>query len=118
LDRVQIQQVFVNLLSNAVEAMHAVPADQRRISIRTLLDETAVETIVSDRGVGLPADAAMRIFDPFVTTKPEGLGMGLSIVRTIVEAHGGRLWATSNREGGANFHLVLPLTDGTLHEKR
>ena len=111
-DRVQIQQVLVNLLSNAVEAMQTSPADMRRITIRTSLRDEAVEVVVSDRGVGLPPGSETKIFEPYVTTKPEGLGMGLSIVRTIVEAHGGRLWATSNPEGGAAFHFTLPLEDG------
>lgn len=111
-DRVQIQQVFVNLLTNAVEAMHTVPADVRQIVIRTLLGEKAIEIVVSDRGMGLPAENPAQIFEPYVTTKPEGLGMGLTIVRTIVEAHGGKLWATANPEGGAAFHFTLPLGEG------
>ena len=111
-DRVQIQQILVNLLSNAVEAMQTSPADMRRITIRTLAGDAAVEVAVSDRGVGLPPGSETKIFEPYVTTKPEGLGMGLSIVRTIVEAHGGRLWAKSNPEGGAAFHFTLPLEEG------
>jgi two-component system, LuxR family, sensor kinase FixL len=110
-DRVQLQQVLVNLLSNAIEAMQASPADTRRITIRTSLDEATVEVVVSDRGVGLPPGSKTKIFEPYVTTKPQGLGMGLSIARTIVEAHGGRLWASSNPEGGAAFHFTLPLED-------
>ena len=109
MDRVQIQQVLVNLLSNAVEAMQTSPADRRRITIRTSVHDAAVEVAVSDRGVGLPPGSETKIFEPFVSTKPEGLGMGLSIARTIVEAHGGRLWAESNPEGGAVFHFTLPL---------
>jgi two-component system sensor kinase FixL len=111
-DRVQIQQVFVNLLSNAVEAMHGVAPDLRRITIQTSLADAAVEVVVSDRGVGLPPGSETKIFEPYVTTKPQGLGMGLSIVRTIVEAHGGRLWATANPQGGAAFHFTLPLEEG------
>ncbi|MGA2620467.1 MAG: PAS domain S-box protein [Thermoguttaceae bacterium] len=111
-DRVQIQQIFVNLLNNAMEAMQTVPADSRRITIQTSLGDAAVEVVVSDCGVGLPPGSETKIFEPYVTTKPQGLGMGLSIVRTIVEAHGGRLWATSSAEGGAAFHFTLRLEDG------
>ncbi|MGD0896363.1 MAG: PAS domain S-box protein [Thermoguttaceae bacterium] len=111
-DRVQIQQVFVNLLSNAIEAMHGVAPDMRRITIQTLLGDGVVEVVVSDCGVGLPPASETNIFEPYVTTKPQGLGMGLTIVRTIVEAHGGRLWATPNPEGGAAFHFTLPFGDG------
>ncbi len=111
-DRVQIQQVFVNLLTNAMEAMQTVPKKQRRIAIRTLPGERSIEVVVSDCGVGLPPGSETKIFEPYVTTKPQGLGMGLSIVRTIVEAHGGRLWAAVNPEGGAAFHFTLPLENG------
>ena len=111
-DRVQIQQVFVNLLNNAMEAMQTVPAKMRQITLQTVLGDGAIEVVVSDRGVGLPPGCETKIFEPYVTTKPQGLGMGLSIVRTIVEAHGGRLWATANPEGGAAFHFTLPLDDG------
>ncbi len=111
-DRVQIQQVLVNLLNNAMEAMQTVPANMRRITIQTLLGDGSVEVVVSDCGVGLPPASETKIFEPYVTTKPQGLGMGLSIVRTIVEAHGGRLWATANPAGGAAFHFTLPLEDG------
>ena len=111
-DRVQIQQILVNLLSNAVEAMQTSPPDMRRITIQTSVCDEAVEVAVSDRGVGLPPGSETRIFEPYVTTKPDGMGMGLSIVRTIVEAHGGRLWARSNPEGGATFCFTLPLEEG------
>jgi two-component system NtrC family sensor kinase len=111
-DRVQIQQVFVNLLSNAAEAMRGVAPDMRRVAIRTSLGDAAVEVVVSDCGIGLPPEGETKIFEPYVTTKPQGLGMGLSIVRTIVEAHGGRVWATANPEGGAAFHFTLPLENG------
>jgi two-component system sensor kinase FixL len=112
-DRVQIQQVLVNLLNNAMEAMQTMPADVRRMTIGTSLSEAGVEVVVSDCGAGLPPGGEAKIFEPYVTTKPQGLGMGLSIVRTIVEAHGGRLWATSNPEGGAAFHFTLPFENGS-----
>ena len=111
-DRVQIQQVLVNLLTNAIEAMQTLPAKTRRITIQTAVREEEVEVAVSDRGLGLPPDGETSIFEPYVTTKPEGMGMGLSIVRTIVEAHGGRLWATSNPQGGATFCFTLSRNSG------
>jgi PAS domain S-box-containing protein len=110
-DRVQIQQVLVNLISNAVEAMLTSPAEMRRITIRTLTHAADVEISVADRGTGLPPGNEKKIFDPFVTTKPDGLGMGLSIVRTIVETHGGKVWASPNPEAGVTFHFTLPLVD-------
>jgi PAS domain S-box-containing protein len=111
-DRVQIQQVLVNLLSNAVEAMQATPAETRRTTIRTSVRDGAVEVAVADRGPGLPPGNESKMFEPFVTTKPEGMGMGLSIARSIVEAHGGALWAESNAEGGATFRFTLPFGEG------
>ncbi len=111
-DRVQIQQTIVNLLSNAVEAVQASPVESRRITVRTSVCDDAVEVAVSDRGAGLTPGSEAEIFEPFVSTKPEGLGMGLSIARTIVEAHGGRLWAQSNPEGGASFCFTLPCQRG------
>jgi two-component system sensor kinase FixL len=111
-DRVQVQQVLVNLLSNAIEAMQTSPADGRWITIQASLQDAKIEVAVSDGGVGLPPGDGAKIFQPFVSTKPNGLGMGLSIARTIVEAHGGRLWANSNPAGGAVFHFTLPLANG------
>ena len=111
-ERVQIQQILVNLLSNAIEAMQTSPADLRRVTIQTSVCDRAVEVAVSDCGVGLPPGGETKIFEPYVTTKPDGVGMGLSIARTIVDAHGGRLWARSNPEGGATFCFTLPLDNG------
>jgi len=102
-DRVQVQQVLVNLITNAVEAMLTSPVEMRRITIRTLLHATDVEITVADRGIGLPPGSETKIFKPFVTTKPNGLGMGLSIIRTIVEGHGGKVWASPNYGGGVFF---------------
>jgi two-component system sensor kinase FixL len=110
-DRIQIQQVMVNLLRNAYEAMEDGGAARRQATIRTELAGDAVEVSVADTGPGLPADPALEIFDAFVTTKPEGLGMGLAISTTIVESHGGRIWAGANPEGGATFRFTLPLAN-------
>ena len=111
-DRIQLQQVLINLLVNAAEAMRDVPAPRRRLVVRGAAEAIdghawAVVT-VEDAGVGLGELQADRLFEPFYSTKPGGLGMGLSISRSIVESHGGRLWATANPEHGATFHLALP----------
>jgi two-component system sensor kinase FixL len=111
-DRVQIQQVLVNLLSNAKDAVETLPMDRRQVEISVELCGADVKVAVSDHGPGLPPGNDTRIFEPFVTTKAAGVGMGLSIARTIVEAHGGRLWAQPNPEGGAVFFFTLPLSDG------
>jgi PAS domain S-box-containing protein len=112
-DRIQLQQVLINLLVNATEAMREVPVERRRLTIRAVHDVAEahdwVLLTVADGGVGLGEIDADRLFDPFYTTKPGGLGMGLSISRSIVESHGGRLWATSNPHHGATFHLALPV---------
>jgi PAS domain S-box-containing protein len=108
-DRVQIQQVLVNLILNGADAMDAVPAAQRRLAIRSRTqDDGGVAVDVEDAGAGFSADDAARIFDGFFSTKPNGLGMGLSISRSIIEAHGGRLWATPNAGAGVTFHFTLP----------
>jgi PAS domain S-box-containing protein len=104
-DRVQLQQVFMNLMLNAIEAMKDA-GGKLTISSR-LTPEGQLIVSISDTGVGLPAENTERIFDAFHTTKPQGTGMGLAITRSIVEAHGGRLWATANQETGATFHFTL-----------
>jgi len=107
-DRVQLQQVMLNLIINAVEAMSAVPDDSRRLVIRTARTGTAdVLIAVQDSGPGIDAASLDGIFSAFFTTKPDGLGMGLSISHAIIEAHGGRLWASSGPEG-ALFQFTLP----------
>ncbi len=108
-DPIQLQQVLINLLRNACEAIPpASPASE--VVIHTMLHGTDfVEIAVSDSGTGLPAEQREKIFDPFFTTKPRKLGVGLSISRSIAEAHGGRLWATPNTTRGATFHLCLPI---------
>jgi C4-dicarboxylate-specific signal transduction histidine kinase len=111
-NRVEIQQVFVNLLHNAIEAMEDVSDGVRRATIRTMEVGNSVEIVVSDNGPGLPSNDHGNIFEAFVTTKPDGLGMGLTISSTIVASHGGRLRAASNPQGGACFHCLLPLVQG------
>jgi PAS domain S-box-containing protein len=108
-DRVQLQQVLMNLMLNGIEAISAgkVAGD---LTIRSQQDpENRVLISVSDSGVGLPPDRAHKVFDAFFTTKPQGIGMGLSLSRSIIEAHGGRLWATGNPDRGATFQFTLPV---------
>jgi signal transduction histidine kinase len=104
-NRVQLQQVFMNLMLNAIEAMKDTGGE---LTIRSRLNrEDQLVISISDTGVGLPADGSERIFEAFHTTKPQGTGMGLAITRSIVESHGGRIWATANRGAGATFHFTL-----------
>jgi signal transduction histidine kinase len=108
-DPMAIQQVLVNLLRNAYEAMEGNPADDRSVIVCTRIDGSYVEVAVADRGSGISDDAMNRLFSTFFTSKPEGMGMGLAISKTIIEAHDGRIWATRNPAGGATFHIRLPL---------
>jgi signal transduction histidine kinase len=108
-DRVQLQQVMINLVMNGIEAMQSVTDRPRQLEIRSRLDETQVLVSVTDCGVGISAENADRLFNPFFTTKSSGMGMGLSICRSIMEAHGGRLWATANIPYGAAFQFTLPV---------
>jgi signal transduction histidine kinase len=105
-DRVQLQQVVVNLILNAIEAISPVEDRERDLLIRTQRSEgDEIRVAVRDSGIGFDPESAQRIFDAFHTTKPGGLGMGLSISRSIVENHGGRLWAISNDGPGATFQF-------------
>jgi signal transduction histidine kinase len=105
---VQVQQVLMNLIMNGIDAMKDVDQD-RQLTIRSQPTENHLLMIsVSDSGVGLPQQQAEKIFDPFFTTKPHGIGMGLRISRSIVESHGGRLWASDNSPRGAIFCFTLP----------
>ncbi len=110
-DRIQIEQVVLNLIRNGFEAMDgAAQPDRRELYVSTLLAAPElIEVAVRDTGAGLPAAAAGRLFTPFFTTKPAGLGMGLSISRLIIEAHGGRLWAAPDAERGTTFRFTLPV---------
>jgi C4-dicarboxylate-specific signal transduction histidine kinase len=111
-DRIQLQQVLINLVMNGLEAMDAVRDRPRRLTIRSeSLEGATVRVAVQDAGIGIDADNADRIFDAFFTTKSTGMGMGLSISRTIVEGHGGRLWATCNSKVGATVQFELPAAD-------
>ena len=112
-DRIQLQQVILNLVINAIDAMKAVGNRPRELLIRWERHEPdTILVTVRDSGVGLDPQAMDRIFDAFYTTKPGGLGMGLSISRSIIEAHGGRLWATANDHHGATFQFSLPTSGG------
>jgi signal transduction histidine kinase len=107
-DRVQLQQVLMNLIINGIQAMKDVDGP-RQLAIKSQrVEDQQVMVSVSDTGVGLPAQHADQIFNAFFTTKGEGTGMGLRISRSIVESHGGRLWAGDNFPHGASFHLTLP----------
>lgn len=107
-DYVQLQQVLLNLAINAMDAMDDTPAAERAMSVSTKAVPQGYELVVADRGHGIPADARERLFDSLYTTKPYGMGLGLSIVRTIVEAHGGRVSAASREGGGSVFTVLLP----------
>jgi signal transduction histidine kinase len=108
-DRVQVQQVLLNLVLNGIDAMQAVTERSRELRIRAQPHVAgSVLVVVQDTGIGLDAQSLARLFEPFYTTKPEGMGLGLAISRTIIEAHGGRLWATPNDGPGATFQFTLP----------
>jgi signal transduction histidine kinase len=112
-DTIQIQQVLVNLVRNAIEAMVETPRDRRLLRIRTRRRGAHIEVAVQDSGRGIDADACERVFESFFTTKSHGLGMGLSISRSIIEMHDGRIWVTPNARGGVTFQFVLPSTRRT-----
>lgn len=113
-DRVQLQQVLLNLVINAIQAMAAMPEGSRDLLISTSPAESNVVLVrVADSGPGLDQQALERVFDAYYTTKIEGLGMGLAICRSIIDAHNGRLWASANQPRGAAFQFTLP-ADPTL----
>jgi len=112
-DSIQIQQVLLNLLTNALDALDNQPFEARTIAVSTRPENSNGAIIsISDSGGGIPADKIQAIFAPFHTTKPKGVGLGLAICKSIIEAHGGRIWAANNREGGATFYLSLPSGGG------
>ena len=110
-DSVQVQQVMMNLIMNGIDAMREVTDRPRELFIKSAKHPAGVLVQVQDSGVGFDSDQADRIFEPFFTTKPKGIGMGLSISRSIIEAHGGRLWAAPGPVQGAVFQFNLPKAD-------
>jgi C4-dicarboxylate-specific signal transduction histidine kinase len=110
-NRIQIQQVLVNLLMNAVQAMAETPRADRDLSIETSADSSEVRVSVEDRGSGIDSEKIDTIFEPLATWKPGGTGMGLSISNSIIQAHGGRMWAENRPEGGARVGFVLPVVN-------
>jgi C4-dicarboxylate-specific signal transduction histidine kinase len=111
-DRVPLQQVLLNLLLNALDALNDNPPERRHIAVSLRSAGAAVEVAVNDTGPGIPADRLRQVFEPFYTSKPNGLGMGLAISRSIVEAHGGRLRAENNANGGVTLTVTLPVAEG------
>ncbi len=111
-DRIQIEQALLNLVRNAMEAMSETPPSARRLRLSARAAVDAVEFAVADTGPGVQSDVAPRLFEPFVTTKGQGMGLGLAISRSIAEAHGGRLWLNVDTGPGADFRLSLPRMEG------
>jgi two-component system sensor kinase FixL len=107
-DPVLLQQAIVNLVVNAMDAMDDLPPSRRRVDVQVATADAGVEIAVRDAGSGLSPDVERKLFEPFITTKPDHIGMGLTIVRGIVEAHGGTINAINNPEGGATFRFTLP----------
>jgi two-component system sensor kinase FixL len=113
-DRIQLQQVMLNLLLNAFQAMKDLSVRERQVTLRSRFEKGNTMIIaVRDRGVGLREDQLEKMFHPFYTTKSDGLGMGLAISRSIIEAHGGRLWAQNNPDGGATLYFSVPAREVT-----
>jgi len=112
-DPVQLQQVLVNLVGNACDGMTNCTIPERRLLIRTSIENrngtSAVTVSVTDRGGSIPEEKMEQIFEPFFTTKAKGMGLGLSVCRTLIAAHRGKLWATNNADRGATFHFSLPI---------
>jgi two-component system sensor histidine kinase DctS len=107
-DRVMLEQVLLNLMRNGIDAMQATPPAERQLVVQTALAEDGIAVSVADRGGGIEQEAAARLFEPFFSTKPEGMGMGLNICRSIIESHKGRMWVEANPEGGSIFRFTLP----------
>ena len=120
-DSVMLEQVLLNLTRNAIEAMQLVPPARRVLRVNAMLDAGSstpmVAITVADRGHGIPADVAERLFSPFFSTKSEGMGMGLNICRTVVEFHGGTLVHADNPKGGTIFRFTLPVMTRTTDEQ-
>jgi C4-dicarboxylate-specific signal transduction histidine kinase len=111
-DRVQLQQVLLNLVMNACDAMSGCPVGARDLVVRTgPAGGEGVCISIADHGAGIAPDKLDRVFEPFFTTKPQGMGLGLAVCRTIISAHGGKLWVANNPDQGATFHVVLPVAE-------
>jgi len=110
-DRLQLQQVTMNLIANSIDAMKDVDGPRELAIESQRTEEEQLQVSISDTGIGLPPQQADKIFDPFFTTKPHGTGMGLRISRSIVESHGGHLWATANSGRGVTFHFTVPAAE-------
>jgi signal transduction histidine kinase len=109
-DRIQLSQVILNLMMNGADAMDKISPGERELVLRTWrYDDQSVALSVRDRGPGITINPVDRIFEPYYTSKRDGMGLGLSICRSIVEAHGGRIWASNNPDQGATLHVVLPI---------
>jgi signal transduction histidine kinase len=109
-DRIQLQQVILNVIVNAMDAMSNMPSAERKVTVSTARIENFAEVSIADTGPGIPPNKLKDVFEPFFTTKANGMGMGLSIARTIVEAHGGRIWVENRTTRGATFYIRVPLT--------
>ena len=107
-DRVHLQQVLINVLVNGMDAMAAVPRTRRHLMVSTTHRDHSAEVSVTDAGCGIPRDVIAQIFEPFYTTKAQGMGVGLSIARSIIAAHGGRIVAENNLGGGATVRFTIP----------
>jgi PAS domain S-box-containing protein len=114
-DLVQVEQVILNLLRNGIEAMRGMQGGKRLLEVKTTARDDWVEVAIRDWGCGVPAEAAGRLFHPFFTTKPHGMGMGLAISQSIVSAHGGRIWTHPAADGGAVFRFTLPVARDSGH---
>jgi two-component system sensor kinase FixL len=113
IDEIQIQQVLVNLIRNSIDAMQETPTSRREVTVSTrTLENGSAEVTVSDSGQGLTEHEIDQVFEAFFSTKQEGMGMGLAISRSIVEAHGGQLWAKPNSDHGVTFGFTIPLENG------
>jgi signal transduction histidine kinase len=108
-DKVQVQQVLLNLIRNATEAMRDTPPEDRQLAVRARSHENLIEVTVCDKGRGISEEAQPRIFEAFYSTKPDGMGMGLAVSRSIIESHGGRIWVSPNADRGVAFHFTLPI---------
>jgi len=115
-DRVQLQQVMLNLILNAMDAINGCDAGKRAVTVHVRRMAEWAEVAVSDTASGIPEENLKRLFEPFFTTKPTGLGLGLAISHTIIEAHGGRLWAENNPAAGATFRFTLPVGEVSRDE--